>query len=213
MWFITWLGTSSASIWIRDQSPWLWPFCETLHFIGLALVIGFAGVFDLRLLGALKQIPIAALKRCLPWAMAGLTLNLLTGVVFFTANPYQYAINPLWWGQDRRPRHRRSECRAVRSPVRPDDLATRRRDPAVGTGDRRGVVALVVRGPRAGPPAGVRRRDRLTLLFRFQRSGIRGNREHVVVCEIGDDRRHQIAPDPGTRPLLHVVQLADDITW
>ena len=99
MWFITWLGATSASAWIRDQSPWLWPFCETLHFIGLALVIGFAGVFDLRLLGALKQVPVAALKRCLPWAMGGLTLNLLTGIVFFTANPYQYAINPIWWAK------------------------------------------------------------------------------------------------------------------
>ena len=97
--FIAWLGASSASVWIRDQSPWLWPLCETLHFIGLALVVGVAGVFDLRLLGALKPIPIAALKRCLPWAMSGFGLNLLTGVVFFTANPYQYFINPAWWAK------------------------------------------------------------------------------------------------------------------
>jgi len=97
--FVTWLGATSASAWIRDPSPWLWPLSETLHFIGLALVVGIAGVFDLRLLGALKQIPIAALKRCLPWAMGGLAVNLLTGIVFFTANPYQYAINPVWWGK------------------------------------------------------------------------------------------------------------------
>jgi len=97
--FITWLGATSASVWIRDQSPWLWPLCETLHFIGLALVIGVAGVFDLRLLGWLKKIPIGALKRCLPWAMAGFTVNLLTGIVFFTANPYQYFINPAWWAK------------------------------------------------------------------------------------------------------------------
>ena len=156
MWFITWLGTSSASIWIRDQSPWLWPFCETLHFIGLALVIGFAGVFDLRLLGALKQIPIAALKRCLPWAMAGLTLNLLTGVVFFTTNPYGYAINPLWWAKIgvlgiAGLNAALFEVLFGRTISLLDDAIPLS---ARVIGD---VVALVVRGPRAGPPAGVRR--------------------------------------------------------
>ena len=32
--------------------PWVWPLCETLHFVGLALVIGVAGFFDLRLMGS-----------------------------------------------------------------------------------------------------------------------------------------------------------------
>lgn len=97
--FITWLGATSASLWIRDQSPWLWPLCESLHFMGLALLVGVAGVFDLRLVGALKQIPVGALKRCLPWAMGGFAINLLTGIVFFTGNPYQYYVNPAWWGK------------------------------------------------------------------------------------------------------------------
>jgi hypothetical protein len=35
--------------------PWLWAICETLHFIGLALLIGTAGVFDLRLLGLIRR--------------------------------------------------------------------------------------------------------------------------------------------------------------
>ena len=26
--------------------PWLWPACETLHFIGLALLVGAAGLFS-----------------------------------------------------------------------------------------------------------------------------------------------------------------------
>lgn len=97
--FISWLGASAASVWIRDQSPWLWPLCETLHFIGLALVVGIAGIFDLRLLGAMKRIPLAALARCLPWATGGLAINFATGLVFFTANPHQYYVNPVWWAK------------------------------------------------------------------------------------------------------------------
>jgi hypothetical protein len=97
--FISWLGSTGASLWIRDQSPWLWPLAETLHFIGLALVVGVAGVFDLRLLGYLRQIPVAELKRFLPWAVGGLTINAVTGLLFFTANPYQYYVNPMWWAK------------------------------------------------------------------------------------------------------------------
>jgi hypothetical protein len=45
-------------------SPWLGFYlaCETLHFIGLALVIGNIGLLDLRLLGVEKRIPVAPLS-------------------------------------------------------------------------------------------------------------------------------------------------------
>jgi hypothetical protein len=99
MTFITWLGTSPASAWIRDQSPWLWPLCETLHFMGLALLIGFVVVFDLRLLGMLKQIPLGALRGGMVWAFTAVGINLVTGLIFFTANPYQYYVNPVWWAK------------------------------------------------------------------------------------------------------------------
>jgi hypothetical protein len=97
--FITWLSRTAVSVWVRDQSPWLWPFCESLHFMGLVLVIGIAGAFDLRLMGFLRPIPVAALKRCLPWAIAGGVINLVTGLVFFVGSPYQYASNWAWWAK------------------------------------------------------------------------------------------------------------------
>ena len=36
---------------------WEWPIAESLHFIGLSMLIGTVGVFDLRLMGLGKQIP------------------------------------------------------------------------------------------------------------------------------------------------------------
>lgn len=99
MTFVTWLSRTDASAWVRDQSPWLWPLCESLHFMGLALVIGIAGPFDLRLMGFLKGIPVSALKSCMPWAVAGVAINLATGLVFFVGSPYQYAINWVWWAK------------------------------------------------------------------------------------------------------------------
>ena len=33
------------------NSKWGWPICETVHFLGLSLLVGTVGMFDLRLLG------------------------------------------------------------------------------------------------------------------------------------------------------------------
>lgn len=97
--FASWLESTAASAWVRDQSPWLWPLCESLHFMGLVLVIGIAGTFDLRLMGFLRGIPVAALKAWMPWAIVGVAVNLLTGVVFYVGSAYQYAGNWVWWAK------------------------------------------------------------------------------------------------------------------
>jgi hypothetical protein len=48
-------------------------------------------VVNLRLLGVMKQVSFQALHRLLPWAMLGLTINVVTGMVFVIAIPGQYA--------------------------------------------------------------------------------------------------------------------------
>ena len=75
------------------ETPWVWPAAETLHFIGLSLLIGVVLVFNLRVLGLMKQVPSAALDRFLPWAMLGFGLNILTGILFFIAKADQYTGN------------------------------------------------------------------------------------------------------------------------
>ena len=45
----------------RDQVGWLWPVCESLHFLALCVLIGAAGLFDLRLLGVLQRIALCYL--------------------------------------------------------------------------------------------------------------------------------------------------------
>ena len=57
-----WIRGTALSMYVRD-TPWLWPTMETLHFIGLSLLIGTVGLFDLRVLGVAKQIPRSAPSR------------------------------------------------------------------------------------------------------------------------------------------------------
>jgi uncharacterized membrane protein len=73
--------------------PYGWPSLETLHFIGLSLLIGVVLLIDLRMLGVMKDVAFPALHRLLPWAILGFGTNLVTGMLFFVAAPDQYARN------------------------------------------------------------------------------------------------------------------------
>ncbi len=90
--FAVWLNGTGLS-WFVTHYPWVWPAAETLHFVGLSLLVGIAGVFDLRLIGFFKAIPVGALHRMMRWAIVGFAINLLTGVLFFAGDPFQYIDN------------------------------------------------------------------------------------------------------------------------
>jgi hypothetical protein len=90
--FAVWLEATSASRAVTHYS-WIWPTCETLHFMGLALLIGNVGILDLRLLGSVKRLPVAPLNRLVRWGVLGFVINLVTGIVFFVGAPSQYVNN------------------------------------------------------------------------------------------------------------------------
>jgi hypothetical protein len=75
-------------------SHWGWPTVESLHFIGLSLLIGAVGIFDLRMLGFFRTIPLMALHRLVPFGIGGYLLNVTTGIMFVTSVPDQYIYNP-----------------------------------------------------------------------------------------------------------------------
>jgi hypothetical protein len=75
-------------------SWWGWPTAESIHFIGLSLLVGCIGAFDLRLLGIGKRIPIAALHRLIRWGLLGFAINVVSGLAFLATEPEQYVYNP-----------------------------------------------------------------------------------------------------------------------
>jgi len=95
--FQVWLVSTLASarpIGKFMHTRWAWPAAESLHFIGLSMLIGMIFLFDLRLLGMAKRIPIAALHKLVPWGVLGYGINLLSGSFFLMAEPDQYIYNP-----------------------------------------------------------------------------------------------------------------------
>ena len=97
--FSKWLHNTSLSHAVAGGIPWMWPASETLHFIGLCLLVGIVGVIDLRMLGVAKRLPMGPLQRLLPWAIAGFVINLLTGFLFFAGDPFQYIHNNIFWAK------------------------------------------------------------------------------------------------------------------
>jgi len=96
--FVTWLRATQVSEFIRDK-PWLWPACEIAHFVGLSLLVGVIGFFDLRLLGAFRRVPLYAAWSLVPWGKLGFAIAAATGVTFFVGAPDQYVNNVAFYAK------------------------------------------------------------------------------------------------------------------
>jgi hypothetical protein len=92
---LNWLKYSTLGELMRSVG-WLFPACQALHFIGMSLLFGAIGLVDLRILGFFKPIPIPAVLKLIPIAVAGFALNAITGAAFIMSNPYQYWPNPMF---------------------------------------------------------------------------------------------------------------------
>jgi hypothetical protein len=89
---LEWIKYTSVGVFVRD-SAWAFPTLQSLHFIGMTLLVGVVGVIDLRVLGVARGLPLAPLHRFLPLAFAGFFINFATGLMFFCHDPYVYAFN------------------------------------------------------------------------------------------------------------------------
>ena len=83
---------SPINIWIQD-TYWLWPVMEIIHFLGLALLFGGLLVVDLRMAGHLRGVTPVSTHQLLPLVLLGFALNLITGILFFFGDPGRYSIN------------------------------------------------------------------------------------------------------------------------
>jgi hypothetical protein len=72
---------------LRDDA-WLYPLVEIVHIVGFTLLVGAAAMFDLRLLGCGRSLPVQALARhLLPWSWVGLLLIVPSGLLMFITQP------------------------------------------------------------------------------------------------------------------------------
>lgn len=77
------------------QSLWLYPIIEIVHISGIVLLAGAAFMFDLRLLGCAKNLPVTRLASyLLPWSRKGLLFVVPSGILLFITNATTLGIDP-----------------------------------------------------------------------------------------------------------------------
>jgi hypothetical protein len=78
------------------ESLWLFPAVETVHLLGMTVLVAAVGAFDLRLLGlAIRGMRVSELARKLfPWAWTAFAVQVVTGFLLFSSEATKMVVNP-----------------------------------------------------------------------------------------------------------------------
>ncbi len=85
-----------SGIYALMNTRWGWPVAEIVHFLGLCLLMGSVGMFDLRMMGLVKGLSMAALHRLVPFGIVGFAMCVATGLLFVVSSPLEYIYNQAW---------------------------------------------------------------------------------------------------------------------
>jgi len=92
--WLTRVEGSAIGAWMRESS-WGYPAVEVVHILGLALLVGTAAMWDLRLLGVARRLSVSALGGyLLPGARVGFAMVVASGALLFTSDAVALSSNP-----------------------------------------------------------------------------------------------------------------------
>jgi hypothetical protein len=93
--FCQWLNDTGPATALRESTV-MFPFVESVHTLGITLVVGTVAMVDLRLLGvALKKEPVSKVAgQLLPLAWIGFVVMLVSGLMLFAAEAAKCYHNP-----------------------------------------------------------------------------------------------------------------------
>jgi len=83
--FLEWLQSTWVGVLVAE-SLWGYPLLETIHSVGMAMLIGSLGLINLRVLGVKAELPLLATQQLLPLAWLGFTLNAISGSLLFSSD-------------------------------------------------------------------------------------------------------------------------------
>ncbi|MGI8735051.1 MAG: DUF6644 family protein [Pyrinomonadaceae bacterium] len=91
-----WLESTLIATAMREWT-WLYPIVEIAHIIGFVVLVGSAFLFDLRLLGVSRKLPVADLARhLLRWSRLSIFVVVPTGFLMFMTNATTMIENPVF---------------------------------------------------------------------------------------------------------------------
>jgi hypothetical protein len=93
-----WLENSALSTWIREsEAIYGFPGILVLHTLGMGFLAGVNAAIDLRILGLVPRVPLAAMAGFLPVAWIALAVNVASGLLLLLAYPTKALTNPLFY--------------------------------------------------------------------------------------------------------------------
>ena len=97
LWAAEWLASTNGSIALHE-SQYMYTIVESIHVLTLCLFMGFAVLFDLRLLNkAFTRVPVSEFsRRVLPWTIGGFVVMVITGLALFYAIPVRTYLS-IWF--------------------------------------------------------------------------------------------------------------------
>jgi hypothetical protein len=92
---LSWLEGTALGDALRSSGVWTYGLLNLGHIAGVATLFGAVLLLDLKLLGAWRGVPLAALARpTMPLAAAGFVIAAVAGVCMISVNATEYIGNP-----------------------------------------------------------------------------------------------------------------------
>jgi uncharacterized metal-binding protein len=97
--FAEWLSTTFPSVFIQEHNTWAIPLIQSIHIVGIAMVMGSVLMIDLRILGwaGMDQTLRQTASRFGPWLTGSLWLLLATGLLMVIGEPVRELVTFSFW--------------------------------------------------------------------------------------------------------------------
>jgi hypothetical protein len=97
--FALWLSTTPPSVFLQEHNTWAIPTIQSIHIVGIAMVMGSVLMIDLRILGwaGMDQTLRQTTNRFGPWLTGSLWLLLATGLLMVVGEPVRELVTFSFW--------------------------------------------------------------------------------------------------------------------